>query len=102
MLAGSAAALAVPLLAVGVPELRRLAGGVGTREATRLSGASQTAGTMPFSIQHNTGSDTVYAFVTGLSVTDGNALVLLESDGRSLYRPSSPSAPSTPRRPTAP
>jgi hypothetical protein len=95
MLAGSAAAVAVPLLAVGVPELRRLVGGPDTREATRLAAASQTAGTMPFSIQNNTGSDTVYAFVTGLSVTDDNALVLLESDGQSLYHPSSPSAAGT-------
>lgn len=92
MLAGSAAAVAVPLLAVAVPELRRSASRQASREDTRLA-AAQTTATVPFSIQNNTGSDTVYAFVTGLSINDNNALVLLESDGQTLYYPSSPAAP---------
>jgi hypothetical protein len=49
-----------------------------------------------FSLQNNTGADTAYAFVTGLSVNDGNALVLLEADGQTLYYPVSPSATGAP------
>ena len=35
----------------------------------------------------------MYAFVTGQALDNGNALVLLESDGQTLYYPSSPAAP---------
>lgn len=80
MLAGSAAVLSVPLLA--------------SLPARRAS--AQTNATMPFSIQNNTGSDTVYAFVTGQALNNGNALMLLESDGQTPYYPASPSGNGTP------
>jgi glycosyl hydrolase family 64 (putative beta-1,3-glucanase) len=80
VLAGSAAALAAPLLA-GLPERRA---------------SAQTASTTSFSIQNNTGSDTVYAFVTGLAIDNGNALMLLEADGQTPYYPSSPAQNGTP------
>jgi hypothetical protein len=80
MLAGSAAALAAPLLA-SVPARRA---------------AAQTPATVSFSIQNNTGSDTVYAFVTGLAINNGNALMLLEADGQTPYYPASPSADGSP------
>ena len=95
MLAGSAAAVAAAFSAAAVPELRRSAGPA-NRVATRLAAESQTAGTVSFSLQNNTGSDTVYAFVTGLSINDGNALVLLEADGQTLYYPASPAATGAP------
>jgi hypothetical protein len=95
ILAGSAAAVAAPLLAAAVPELRRSASGAATREGTRLA-AAQTAGTVSFTIQNNTGSDTVYAFVTGQAINNGNALMLLESDGQTPYYPASPSAAGSP------
>jgi Beta-1,3-glucanase len=99
MLAGSAAAVAAGLLGVAAPELRPSAsggaGGSANREGTRLA-AHQTAATVSFTLRNNTGSDTVYAFVTGLSINDNNALVLLEADGQTLYYPSSPSAPGSP------
>jgi hypothetical protein len=91
MLTGSAAAVAAAFTAAAVPELRRSAG-QDSRLPPWLAAESQTAGTVSFSLQNNTGSDTVYAFVTGLSVNDDNALVLLESDGQTLYYPASPSA----------
>jgi hypothetical protein len=90
MLAGSAAALAVPLL--GGAELRRSSAAAG-RTATRLAAATSTADTTTFSLENNTGADTVYAFVTGQALDNGNALALLQSDGRTLYYPSSPAAP---------
>jgi hypothetical protein len=91
ILAGSAAAVAAPLLGFALPELRRSAGATPGRESIRLS-AADTAGTVSFSLQNNTGSDTVYAFVTGQAINNGNALMLLESDGRTPYYPASPSA----------
>jgi hypothetical protein len=95
MLAGSAAAVGAPLLAVAVPGTRRAAMGVTTRPRARLA-AEQTADTVSFSIQNNTGSDTVYAFVTGQALNNGNALMLLESDGQTPYYPASPSATGSP------
>jgi len=87
MLAGSAAVAAAAVLP-------------GTRRATispviRLA-AAQTADTVSFSIQNNTGSDTVYAFVTGQAINNGNALMLLEADGQTPYYPASPSSAGSP------
>jgi hypothetical protein len=92
MLSGSAVAAAVGLLAIAAPELRRSAGGA---PVTRLAAQADTAGTVSFSIQNNTLSDTVYAYVSGLSVSNGNALMLLQADGQTPYYPASPSAPGT-------
>ena len=83
MLAGSAAAVAAPLVTVAAVDLRR---------PSRLAGraapaAAQTTATVSFSIQNNTGSDTVYAFVTGQAINNGNALMLLESDGADALLP---------------
>jgi Beta-1,3-glucanase len=95
MLAGSAAAVAAPLLGFAVPELRRPVSGAASQEPARLM-AAETAATVSFSIRNNTGSNTVYAFVTGQAISNGNALMLLESDGRTPYYPASPSAVGSP------
>jgi Beta-1,3-glucanase len=95
MLTGSAAAVAAPLLGFAVPDLRRSVSGTSARETARLA-ASETAATVSFSIKNNTGSDTVYAFVTGQAINNGNALMLLESDGKTPYYPASPSAVGSP------
>jgi hypothetical protein len=76
VLAGSAALLSAPLLA--------------SLPARRAS--AQTADTVSFSITNNTGSDTVYAFVTGQALNAGNALMLLEADGQMPYYPASQAA----------
>ena len=47
-------------------------------------------------LQNNTGSDTVYAYVTGQALDNGNALMLLESDGQTPYYPASPAAAGSP------
>jgi hypothetical protein len=91
MLAGSAAAVAAPLLGGAFLDSRRSAGGTAVRLNTRLA-AAQTADTVSFSIQNNTGSDTVYAFVTGQAINNDGALALLESDGQTVYYPTSPSS----------
>ena len=61
--------------------------------AARASAA--TASTLSVALVNNTSSDTVYAFVTGTAISN-NALVLLESDGKTLYYPSSPSSDGSP------
>ncbi len=95
LLAGSAAAAAAPLLAAAVPELRRSAGRAAAPEA-RLAAAAQSGGTLSVSVQNNTGSDTVYAYVTGLAISNQNALTLIEADGQTPYYPPSPSGTGTP------
>jgi hypothetical protein len=94
LLAGSAAALAAPLVAAARPGMRQ-AGRAAGRPGLRLA-AAQTAATVSFSLQNNTGSDTVYAFVTGQAIDNGNALMLLEADGQTPYYPASPSADGSP------
>ena len=91
VLAGSAAALAAPLLTVAAADLRRPASSPHLRLA-----AAQTPATVSFSIQNNTLADTVYAFVTGQALDNGNALMLLAADGQTPYYPSSPSETGSP------
>ena len=62
--------------------------------ASRASAA--TAPTLSVALKNNTSSSTVYAFVTGQAINNNNALVLLESDGKTLYYPSSPSSTGSP------
>ncbi|WP_228560940.1 beta-1,3-glucanase family protein, partial [Catenulispora pinisilvae] len=51
--------------------------------ASRASAA--TSSTLNIDLLNNTGSNEVYAFVTGLAIDNGNAWFLLESDGRTPY-----------------
>jgi hypothetical protein len=48
--------------------------------------------TLNFALKNNTGSNTVYAYITGQAIDNGNALFLLRSDGKTAYYPTSPSA----------
>ena len=76
MLAGSAAAVTAPVLATV------LAHQEAGRPAIRLAAAqtaAQTAATVSFSLQNNSLSDTVYAFVTGQALDNDGALMLLKS-----------------------
>ncbi|MGI5458533.1 beta-1,3-glucanase family protein [Streptomyces sp. CA-249302] len=79
LLRASVAALAAPALVTGV--------------AAR---ASATASTVSVDLRNNTGSDTVYAYVTGLALDNGNAWYLLQADGRTPYYPTSPASNGTP------
>ena len=93
MLAGSAAAVTAPVLATV------LAHQEAGRPAIRLAAAqtaAQTAATVSFSIQNNSLSDTVYAFVTGQALDNDGALMLLEADGQTPYYPASPAAAGSP------
>ena len=88
ILAGSAVALSAPALAAGLRQR-------GPLPAVRAV-ASVTPATVTFSIQNNTKSDAVYAFVTGQALDNGNALMLLQADGHTPYYPASPSGTGTP------
>ncbi len=94
MLAGSAAALSAPVLAALSTRDSGLAGSASL--AVRQAADTATAATVPLMIQNNTGSDTVYAFVTGQAIDNGNALMLLQSDGHTPYFPASPASPGSP------
>jgi hypothetical protein len=94
MLAGSAAALSAPVLAALTARGSRLAQAPGL--AVRDAAAASTAATMPFTLQNATGSNTVFAYVTGQAIDNGGALMLLRSDGRTPYFPASPAGPGTP------
>jgi len=62
-----------------------------------LSGSAAAASsTLTLSLQNNTGSSTVYAYVTGTALNNGNALFLLQADGQTPYYPASPAATGTP------
>ncbi|WP_034090522.1 beta-1,3-glucanase family protein [Streptacidiphilus albus] len=60
------------------------------------SGAGATGSTLTLALTNTTGSDTVYAYVTGTALNNGNALFLLQADGRTPYYPASPAADGTP------
>ncbi len=51
-----------------------------------------TPPTLNFSLQNSTNSNTVFAYITGRALDNGNALFLLRSDGRTAYYPNSPSS----------
>jgi hypothetical protein len=91
----SAAALAVPL-AGGRRDPRASAATQARPAPGRQTSAAATAATLAVNLQNNTGSGTVYAYVTGQALDNGNALMLLESDGQTPYYPASPAAAGSP------
>ncbi|PQE05606.1 glucanase b protein [Rutstroemia sp. NJR-2017a BBW] len=54
------------------------------------------AKTLTIGLVNQSSSSTVYAYVTGLAINNNNAVVLLESDGSTLYYPSNPSSTGAP------
>ncbi len=90
----SAAALAVPL--AGGLRVPRASAASQARPAGAQAGPAATAATLSVNLQNNTGSDTVYAYVTGQALDNGSALMLLESDGQTPYYPASPAATGSP------
>jgi hypothetical protein len=58
--------------------------------------ASATTATLSVALANQTTSSTVYAYVTGQAINNNNALVLLESDGQTLYYPANPGSTGTP------
>ena len=88
---GGLAALAAPVVATKVISSEQ-SPGVRLRETA----ATSTAATLAVSLVNNTGSGTVYAYVTGQAIDNNNALMLLEADGQTPYYPSSPSGTNQP------
>ncbi|QIS21376.1 hypothetical protein F6W96_26615 [Nocardia terpenica] len=71
-----ASVLSVPVLGIGVER----------------AVSAATPATLPVDVVNNSGSNTVYAYVTGQAIDNGNALMLLEADGQTPYYPPSPSS----------
>jgi hypothetical protein len=88
---GSLAALALPAAAAAL-----VTGERGPRVRLRPAASADTASTLAIGLVNNTGSDTVYAYVTGQALDNNNALMLLEADGQTPYYPSSPSSTNQP------
>jgi hypothetical protein len=71
-----------------------LLGGAAAAGAVSLSTrAAATGSTLSIALQNTTTSSTVYAYVTGQALDDGNALFLLQADGHTPYYPASPGSP---------
>lgn len=51
--------------------------------------------TLNFALVNTTGSNSVYAYITGQALDNNNALFLLGADGKTAYYPTSPSATMT-------
>ncbi|OTA95147.1 glycoside hydrolase family 64 protein [Hypoxylon sp. CO27-5] len=49
--------------------------------------------TTEIAIKNNTGSSQAYAYITGLDINNNNTPVFIQADGKTVYRPSSPSQP---------
>ncbi|TLD05905.1 uncharacterized protein PgNI_08968 [Pyricularia grisea] len=62
------------------------------QETGSTVGVQATPQSMPFALRNNTTSSTVYAYITGLDVSNGSRVVLVQRDGKSLYYPASPAA----------
>lgn len=53
--------------------------------------AADTSGTLQLALQNKTNSSNVFAYITGLSINDGNKPIFIQADGRTVYSPPSPS-----------
>ena len=61
--------------------------------ALSRSASAGTPARLTVDLANNTTSDTVYAYVLGLDLSQGNQWAFLQSDGSTLYHPPSPAAP---------
>ncbi|MFC1415677.1 beta-1,3-glucanase family protein [Streptacidiphilus cavernicola] len=55
--------------------------------------SASTPAVLDVELANNSSSDTVYAYVLGLDLNQGNQWAFLEADGSTLYHPPSPAAP---------
>lgn len=55
--------------------------------------ATNTNGTLQLALQNRTNSSNVFAYITGLSINDGNKPIFIQADGKTVYSPPSPGQP---------
>ena len=79
-------------LLIGSAAVGGAAIGLGTQLNWR---ANATTPTLQIDLQNTTTSSEVYAYVTGQALNNNNALMLLQSDGQTVYYPASPSGTGT-------
>lgn len=58
--------------------------------------AAETDLTLSISLQNNTSSSTVYAYITGQAINNNYAVFLLQADGKTPYYPASPATTTQP------
>ena len=61
-------------------------------QAPVVNRAATATGTLTVALQNQTSSNTVFAFITGRAIDNGNAWFLLRSDAVTPYYPASPSS----------
>jgi hypothetical protein len=79
------AALPTPAAAPAIPAIQR-------KQQQQVL-AANTSDTLQLALQNRTNSSNVFAYITGLSINDGNKPIFIQSDGRTIYSPPSPSQP---------
>ncbi|KAF2994291.1 hypothetical protein E8E13_003544 [Curvularia kusanoi] len=55
--------------------------------------AANTPGTLQLALQNRTNSSNVHAYITGLSLDNGNRPIFIQADGRTVHYPPSPAQP---------
>jgi hypothetical protein len=55
-----------------------------------------TRSTLNIALKNQSSSNTIYAYITGLALDNGNQRVLIQSDGKTPYYPSSPASVGSP------
>lgn len=63
--------------------------------STKTPFTATTSTTLSVALVNNTSSSTVYAYISGLALDNNSAVFLLESDGKTIYYPTSPSSTGT-------
>ncbi|KAJ4391722.1 hypothetical protein N0V93_005342 [Gnomoniopsis smithogilvyi] len=66
-----------------------------TGTSNGIQSGTTTNTTMSVALVNNTSSSNVYAYITGLASDNNSAVFLLESDGETVYYPTSPSSTGT-------
>lgn len=66
-----------------------------SRSTKTVSLSTQTSSTLSVALVNNTSSSNAYAYISGLSLDNDNAVFMLQSDGSTVYYPTSPSSTGT-------
>lgn len=63
--------------------------------SSNQTAAATATGTLTVALENRSSSNQMYAYITGQAVDNGNALFLLQADGKTPYYPPSPSSTGT-------
>ncbi|KAJ4413586.1 hypothetical protein N0V82_008447 [Gnomoniopsis sp. IMI 355080] len=83
------------LQAPAIPTSTTSSSTTSTGTSNGIQSGTTTNATMSVALVNNTSSSNVYAYITGLASDNNSAVFLLESDGETVYYPTSPSSTGT-------